>query len=130
MASIEADLQRTIDRFEKEIASLTRSKENHEAALAALGGSRRAGTATRTRSASSGANGSRRRGARTRTRRGQRRDQVLKHLEKNPESRPSEIASAIKASPSQVSSLLRKLRDDKLVTKSGKGYRLRAAAKS
>ena len=58
--------------------------------------------------------------------RGQRRQQVLDHLQKNAGARPSEIAKAIGASPNQVHGLIRKLRDEKLLRKSGKGYKLRS----
>jgi DNA-binding transcriptional ArsR family regulator len=132
MASIETELKRAIDDFEREIASLRRDKERHEKALAALHNSGGSAGTRRGRSFSSNGGGAKRgpSAGRTRTRRGQRRKQVLAHLKDNPGSRPSEIAKVIKASPSQVSALLRKLGDEKLIAKSGKGYRLSSAAKS
>ena len=63
-------------------------------------------------------------------RRGERPRQVLAHLERNPGARPSEIASAIKALPNQVHSVIAKLRTDKLVRKHGKGYGLARSAKA
>jgi hypothetical protein len=131
MASIEVELKRTIDRFERQIASLSRDKERHEKALAALHTGSASGS--RRQSSPSAASAPKRRGSgrtRTRTARGQRRKQVLAHLKANPGARPSEIAKVIKASPSQVSTLLKKLRNEKLVAKSGNGYRLSSAAKS
>ncbi len=60
--------------------------------------------------------------------RGQRREQVLSHLSSNSPARPTDIAKAIDASSNQVHGLLSKLRKDKLVRKTGKGYSLTAAA--
>ncbi len=71
---------------------------------------------------------SRRATATARAPRGQRRQQVLAHLEANPSARPAEIAKAIDTSANQVHGLIRKLLDQKLVRKSGKGYRLAKAS--
>jgi hypothetical protein len=119
MSSIEADLRRRIEQFDQEIKALAAQRYRHQAALEALHGSKK-GKPRRDASAS-------RRSAR-RAPRGRRRQQVVDHLSQHPGARPSEIASAIKASPNQVSALIRRLRDDKQVVKSGKGYKLSKAA--
>lgn len=54
--------------------------------------------------------------------RGQRRAQVLDYVKANPNSKPSEIAKAIGVNPTQVSTLLRGLKEDKQVKKTAKGY--------
>ena len=55
--------------------------------------------------------------------RGQRREQLLAHLEKNPGAEPSEIARAIRTTPANVQNVLRKAREDELGRRrSGGGY--------
>lgn len=61
-----------------------------------------------------------------RVRRGQRREQLLAALAASPGSSPSDLASEIGISPSQVSALLGKAKAEKLVKKVGSGYELRA----
>jgi hypothetical protein len=65
---------------------------------------------------------------RSRAPRGERRRQVLDHLKHNAGATPVEIGKAIDASPNQVHGIVRKLRDEKLLRKSGKGYKLREPA--
>jgi len=60
-----------------------------------------------------------------RAKRGQRREQLLAALKKNPGSTPSELAREVGTSPSQVSTLLRKARQEKLVSKRGSKYSLK-----
>ena len=65
--------------------------------------------------------------------RGQRREQLLAHLEKNPGAEPSEIARAIGTTPANVQNVLRKAREDEVVRRrSGGGYALanRAGSRS
>ena len=107
------------------LAEIDSEKRRLETALAELTGAR-GPRGPRKRATST----SRRAGSTRRAKPGERRQQVLTHLEKNPGARPSEIASAIKASPNQVHSLIAKLRQEKLVRKRGKGYGLARAAVS
>jgi hypothetical protein len=57
--------------------------------------------------------------------RGQRREQLLAAIEANPGARPSEIARAIRISPTQVSVLIAKARAEKLIVKKRDGYVLK-----
>jgi hypothetical protein len=57
--------------------------------------------------------------------RGQRREQLLAHLEKNPGARPAEIAKAMGTTPANVQNVLRKARQEKVVRRRrGGGYAL------
>jgi DNA-directed RNA polymerase specialized sigma24 family protein len=57
--------------------------------------------------------------------RGQRREQLLAHLEENPGATPAEIAKGMGTTPANVQNVLRSARRDKVVRKnSGGGYRL------
>lgn len=58
--------------------------------------------------------------------RGQRRQQVIEHVTKNPGARPSDIANALGVSANQVHGLITKLKADKLVKKQDKGYAITA----
>jgi predicted transcriptional regulator len=65
--------------------------------------------------------------------RGQRREQLLAHLEENPGAKPAEIARAMGTTPANVQNVLRKARQDKVVRRrSGGGYALadRAGSRS
>ena len=65
--------------------------------------------------------------------RGQRREQLLVHLEQNPGAKPAEIARAIGTTSANVQNVLRKAREDKVVRRrSGGGYALanRAGSRS
>jgi DNA invertase Pin-like site-specific DNA recombinase len=115
-----ADVERVI---RERIAELEAERTKLEAALAALTGRRQA-----KRRASPARSTSRRVGARAKP--GQRRSQILGHLEKNPGARPSEIASSIGTSSQQVSAVIRKLHAEKLVRKRGNGYGLSRAGQS
>jgi len=107
------------------LAEIDAEKRRLETALAELTGAKvQRGRRKRTASTS------RRIGSARRAKPGERRQQVLTHLDKNPGARPSEIASAIKASPNQVHSLIAKLRQEKLVRNRGKGYGVARAAES
>jgi predicted transcriptional regulator len=120
MADVEGVIRERIAELEAERTKL-------EAALAALTG-RGQGSRQAKRRASPARSTSRRAG--TRARPGQRRSQILGHLEKNPGARPSEIASSIGASSQQVSAVIRKLHAEKLVRKRGNGYGLSRAGQS
>ena len=70
----------------------------------------------------------RKRGAGKRRRqapRGQRREQLLAAIAANPGARTSELAAEIGIAPGQVSTLLAKAREEKLVVKQGAGYALK-----
>jgi hypothetical protein len=78
--------------------------------------------------------GARRSAARRRRKmapRGQRREQLLAHLERNPGAKPAEIAKAIGTTPANVQNVLRKARQDKVVRRRrGGGYALAKRAGS
>jgi predicted Rossmann fold nucleotide-binding protein DprA/Smf involved in DNA uptake len=57
--------------------------------------------------------------------RGRRREQLLAALGARPGARPSELAAEIGISPAQVSALLAKAREEKLIVKMGAGYALK-----
>jgi MarR family protein len=76
-----------------------------------------------------------RRSARRRRRklapRGQRREQLLAHLEQNPGAKPAEIARAMGTTPTNVQNVLRKARQDKVVRRRrGGGYALASGSRS
>lgn len=107
------------DLLERRRNELTTELSQIDAALASLG------------SVTSGARGSPRRGRVTRAPRGQRRREILGYLETNSNSKPSAIAEALGMAPSQVSTLIRTLRNEKLVRKTrGGGYSLSSAPPS
>ena len=87
---------------------------------------RRASTRKRT------ASGTPRRGSRSRRKgaqrapRGERREQILDAIKVTPGARPSELAARIGIRPTQVSVLIAKLRGERLIVKSGKGYALKS----
>jgi MarR family len=54
--------------------------------------------------------------------RGRRREQLLAAIEAKPGARPSELAAEIGISPGQVSGLIAKARDEKLIVKKDAGY--------
>jgi hypothetical protein len=62
---------------------------------------------------------------RARAKRGQRREQLLAAIEAKPGSRPAELAKAVGIASSQVTTLLTKLRAEKVVVKRGRGYALK-----
>ncbi|HWW67851.1 MAG TPA: MarR family transcriptional regulator, partial [Solirubrobacterales bacterium] len=62
--------------------------------------------------------------------RGQRREQFLAALEKSPGAKASEIAKQLGISANQAHTLARRLHKDRLIRRSGKGYRLIAKAHS
>jgi DNA-binding MarR family transcriptional regulator len=93
-----------------ELSELDSERKRLENALAAL-----TGPAT-----------SKRKRTNSRAPKGQRQDQLLKYLKKNPGARPSEAAKALGISPSNVQAVIRKARDEKRIKKSGKGYALTA----
>lgn len=115
-------IQRAGDLIRARMAEIETERRQLERSLAALTG--KAESAKRVRQRASGAaNGS------TRAPRGQRRVQLLAHLEKNPGAKPSEAARALSVSANQVHGLIRKLREEKLVRKDrGGGYRLSTKA--
>ncbi|HYC81826.1 MAG TPA: helix-turn-helix domain-containing protein [Solirubrobacterales bacterium] len=57
--------------------------------------------------------------------RGKRREQLLAAIKAKPGARPSELAAEIGIAPGQVSALLAKAREEKLVAKDGAGYVLK-----
>jgi MarR family len=57
--------------------------------------------------------------------RGKRREQLLAAIKAKPGARPSELAAQIGIAPGQVSALLAKARDEKLVVNQGAGYALK-----
>jgi hypothetical protein len=57
--------------------------------------------------------------------RGRRREQLLAVIAAKPGARPSELAAEIGIAPGQVSALLAKARDEKLIVKEGAGYVLK-----
>jgi hypothetical protein len=120
MADVEGVIRERIAELEAERTKL-------QAALAAITG-RGQGRRQARRRPSAGRSTSRGAGARAKP--GQRRSEVLGHLEANPGARPSEIASSIGASSQQVSAVIRKLHAEKLVRKRGNGYGLSRAGQS
>lgn len=70
------------------------------------------------------------RGSRTRRKthpragRGQRQQQFLKAVRENPGMPTRELAEKIGVTPNRAYGLARKLRDQKMIRKSGKGYRV------
>jgi hypothetical protein len=58
--------------------------------------------------------------------RGERREQLLAAIGANPGARPSELAATIGIRPTQVSVLIAKAREEKLIVKRGKGYALKS----
>jgi hypothetical protein len=56
---------------------------------------------------------------------GRRREQLLAAIKANPGARPSELARKIGVSPSQIHSLIRKARAEKLIVKKDAGYSLK-----
>jgi predicted transcriptional regulator len=56
--------------------------------------------------------------------RGERQRQLVAYLEKNPGSRPTGIAKALDVSSANVQNILRRARDEKVITKDGRGYSL------
>jgi MarR family len=63
--------------------------------------------------------------------RGQRREQLLAHLERNPGARPAEIARAMGTTPANVQNVLRKAREDGVVRRrSDGGYELAGSGSS
>jgi hypothetical protein len=69
---------------------------------------------------------SKRKGARAP--RGQRRQQFLAELEKSPGAKASEVAKAIGINANQAYTLAGRLQKEGAIRKSGKGYRVKAAA--
>jgi hypothetical protein len=57
--------------------------------------------------------------------RGQRREQLLAAIKAKPGARTSDLAAEIGIAPGQVSALLAKAREDKLIVKQGAGYALK-----
>lgn len=117
---MDATIQRAADLIRERIHEIDADKKQLEASLAALTG--KSATKKRGPDRPRASNNGRKNAPR-----GQRREQLLAHLEQNPGARPSQIAKALGVSPNQVSGLLRKGREDKLVRKvRGGGYRLTA----
>jgi hypothetical protein len=114
--------------IETRLAEIHAEAKDLERALSGLGErtGRRASTRKRTMS------GTPRRGSRSRRKapkpapRGERREQVLAALKATPGARPSELAATIGIRPTQVSVLIAKLRGERLIVKSGKGYALKS----
>jgi len=124
-------IRKRLHELEQERAQLKR-------ALEALGTS---GTADRRRrsagaSSTSGAGrGSRGRGRRSSGRRqiapaGQRRQELVDYLSKNPGARPVEIARALKVTPANVQNVLRKALSDGAIEKRGRVYSVKAGSGS
>jgi hypothetical protein len=109
-------IESRIREIEQETARLKR-------ALAELGeGGERRG---RRRRASGARRSPRRRRGRKIAPRGQRREQLLAYLEKNPGARRAEIAKAMGTTPANAHNVLRKARQDKVVRRrSDGGYEL------
>jgi predicted transcriptional regulator len=114
-------VQQAADLLKSRLAELDQERKQLETSLKALTGS----------------NGSRRGAGRpkssrsnARAPRGQRREQVIVYVQKNPGSRPSEVAKALGVSANQVHGLFSKLRKDKMVKKQGKGYALTTTAQA
>jgi hypothetical protein len=126
------DARRLIGSRLAEIEAETRSLER---AVASLGeGSaprRRPGRSPKTAGAATPESArSKRRGTRKpqrakRAARGRRRDELLAAIKTTPGARPSELARVIGVNPPQVHALIAKLRAEKVVVKSGKGYALK-----
>jgi hypothetical protein len=125
MTQVVEVIRKRLAEIDAQLTSLQRERGTLERALADLDGSGETGTsAARNRRVRQA-----RPGLRKRAPRGQRRQQVLEHLDKRPGARPAEIAQSIDVSNSQVSGLIAELRKEKLVVKRGKGYALKSAAK-
>lgn len=118
-----ADVQGVI---RERIAEIESEKRRLEAALAELTGERRNRRRAKPRAASRRVTPAKA----ARAKPGERRKQVLGHLEKNSGARASEIAEAIGASAKQVHGVIAKLRAEKLIRKRGKGYGLARGAQS
>jgi hypothetical protein len=113
------------EAIESRIKEIEQEVQRLRGALAELVGGDRTPTARR--------RGSRPRRSGTRRRRkvaprGQRREQLLAHLEQNPGAKPAEIARAMGTTPANVQNVLRKARQDKVVRRRrGGGYALASA---
>jgi predicted Rossmann fold nucleotide-binding protein DprA/Smf involved in DNA uptake len=57
--------------------------------------------------------------------RGRRREQLLAAIAARPGARPSDLAAEIGIAPGQVSALLARAREEKLIVKQGAGYALK-----
>jgi hypothetical protein len=64
-------------------------------------------------------------GKKTRARRGERREQLLAAIEKEPGQPLRAMASEIGIAPGQLYPLINKAKKDKLIVKAGKGYKLK-----
>jgi predicted transcriptional regulator len=116
-------LRQRLREVEEEHAQLTK-------ALDALGGSSRRGSR-----ASSGAGRTSRSRRRSSGRRqiapaGQRRQELIDYLTKNPGARPVEIARALNVTAANVQNVLRKALSDGVIEKKGRVYSVKAGAGS
>lgn len=118
-----SEVTETIERAQKVIRVRLREIEGEQAqlsrALESLGGQTKGGSRSRSRSAQAPQRRSRRQSGRAA--RGQRRDQFLAALKKAPDARLSEIAKTIGVAPGQAHALARRLTDDGLLRKTGRG---------
>lgn len=110
--------------IEARLRELDAEAERLRRALGSLGETRPSKRRGRSR------RGAARRKATRRAPRGQRREQFLAALQQSPGARVTEIAKELGISPNQAHTLARRLRKDRLIHRSGKGYRLAPKAGS
>lgn len=121
-------IKRRLRELEEERGQLIR-------ALEALGTSSSSGSRRR---ASSGGSGSGARSSRGRSRRssgrrqiapaGQRRQELIEYLTKNPGARPVDIAGALNVTAANVQNVLRKALSDGAIEKKGRVYSVKAGS--
>ena len=114
---IKKDIDDRLEELRPQIEEIARL----EAALAALDATGRADAATaeRGRRARTQTGGARRRGPRLRARRGQRREELLQLIRGNPEITVAEAARQMGVSAPQASTLVRRLRQEGMLTRAG-----------
>jgi hypothetical protein len=126
------DARRLIESRIAEIEAEAKDLRRAVVGLGETGAAKRRGPGRPPRSAAAATTGSKpgRRPAREprsgrRAARGQRRKELLAAIEADPGARPSELAKTIGVRPTQVSTLIAKVRAERLVVKSGDGYALK-----
>lgn len=118
----------------KRLREVEQERAQLERALEALGDSG-AGNRRRASSGKSTGRATRSRGRRSSGRRqiapaGQRRQELVDYLSKNPGARPVEIAGALKVTPANVQNVLRKALSDGAIEKRGRVYSVKAGTAS
>ena len=122
-------IRKRLHELEQERAQLKR-------ALEALGTSgtadrrRRSAGASSTSGAGRGSRGRRSSGRRQIAPAGQRRQELVDYLSKNPGARPVEIARALKVTSANVQNVLRKALSDGAIEKRGRVYSVKAGSGS